>query len=263
MRRYGIIHPLYMSFYSKALYQDVARNWKGYGLVYLLSLIALITIPYTLHVQSAISDLLSREAPNIIRQMPAVTITKGKLSIDRPVPYYIRDEKTGEVMIIFDTSGQITSLKGSKAVILVSADKVMVRTGNGEIKTLDLTDIDGFFADRRQLYQWTEALEDSIAPMIYPFVLFFSYLFYLLEAVLFTGLAAGLARYFNTSPGYSTLLRLSVVSLTPSTVTGAVLTLAGVVLPFWWLLSIPVTAAYLYFALRANIGREVPGMSAR
>jgi hypothetical protein len=29
-RRYTIIHPLFMSFYSKDFYRDVAQNWKNY-----------------------------------------------------------------------------------------------------------------------------------------------------------------------------------------------------------------------------------------
>jgi hypothetical protein len=40
MRRYSIFHPLVLAFYSKPLYQDVGRRWKGTGLGYLLLLLA-------------------------------------------------------------------------------------------------------------------------------------------------------------------------------------------------------------------------------
>ncbi len=41
MKRFGLFHPIWMSFYSRALYRDVAQNWKGTGFLYLLFLLAL------------------------------------------------------------------------------------------------------------------------------------------------------------------------------------------------------------------------------
>jgi hypothetical protein len=29
MKKYSILHPLYLSFYSRDLYQDVRKNWNG------------------------------------------------------------------------------------------------------------------------------------------------------------------------------------------------------------------------------------------
>lgn len=45
MKNYSVFHPLYLSFFSKSLYQDVAKNWKGTGLAYLLLLLALAWVP--------------------------------------------------------------------------------------------------------------------------------------------------------------------------------------------------------------------------
>ena len=47
MKRYSIFHPLVLSFFSKSLYRDVGKNWRGTGLLYLLLIIALLWIPST------------------------------------------------------------------------------------------------------------------------------------------------------------------------------------------------------------------------
>ena len=39
--RYKLFQPLFLSFYSAALYRDVAKRWRGTGLAYLLMLLAL------------------------------------------------------------------------------------------------------------------------------------------------------------------------------------------------------------------------------
>ena len=36
MKRYSIFHPLILSFFSKSLYRDVGKHWRGTGLLYLL-----------------------------------------------------------------------------------------------------------------------------------------------------------------------------------------------------------------------------------
>jgi hypothetical protein len=253
VQRYSLLHPLFMAFFSKSLYQDVGRNWKGPGLVFLFSAIALCTIPFVLLVQSELSDLLNEQAPKIVRQMPAIKISKGKVSIDKPEPYYVKDEKSGYPLIIFDTTGEVRSLTGSKAIMLVSQTAVTIRNNDGQTRTIDLSGIDGFSLDRRLLYEWTEELSKSLVFILYPLAVFFSFLLHLIEIAIL----AAIASFLTKSPGpllsYRTYMRLAAVSMTPAMVLGAVFNIAGSALPFWWLTSIPLTAGYLLFAVRVNM----------
>ena len=41
MRRYSILHPLWMAFYSGDIYDDVARNWRIQPFLYLIILLAM------------------------------------------------------------------------------------------------------------------------------------------------------------------------------------------------------------------------------
>lgn len=251
-QRYSLLHPLFMAFFSKSLYRDVGQAWKGHGLVFLFSAVALCTIPFVLLVQSEVSALLNREAPKIVTQMPSLKITKGKVSIDRREPYFVKDEKSGDPLIIFDTTGQIRSLAGSKAVMLVTEKTVIVKNSEGQTRTMDLSGIDSLSVDRRLLYEWIDELERSFVFILYPCAVFFFFIFRLIEVVLF----ASLAYFFRKSSGlalaYRAYMRLAALSLTPTLVIGALLNIGRIVVPFWWLTSLPLTAGYLIFAISAN-----------
>ncbi|MDA8104571.1 MAG: DUF1189 domain-containing protein [Nitrospiraceae bacterium] len=251
MQRFTIIHPLYMSFFSKALYRDVGRNWKGHGFVYLFALVAFCMIPFVLITQSAISDFLNNEAPKIIRQMPDVTINKGKLSIDRPEPYFVRDEKTGEPLILFDADDKADLKERAKVPILVLRSEIIVRGEGGQVRHLALSDVDGFHSDRRLLYDWLDALDESMAMVLYPFAVAFSLIFRVLEVVVFAAAGRVFAKSLNARLTYPALMRLSAVALTPPMMVGAVFNVTGVAVPFWWIAGIPITLAFLYYGIRA------------
>jgi hypothetical protein len=254
MRRFGILHPLYLAFFSKPLYQDVGRNWKGYGLLYLFSAVALCTIPYVLLAQSAVSDYLNTEAPKIIKQMPAVTIDKGTISIDRAEPYSVLDEKTGDPIILFDSANKADPAQRAKVPVLVLKSEIIVRGERGQLRHLDLAGINGFHADSRLLYDWLDTFEDSFAAALYPFAVVISFLFRVLEAVVFAAVGGVFTRSQDPPLAYKDLVRLSAVALTPSMVAGALLNLAGVAIPFWWAAGIPISLSYLYFGIKASAG---------
>ncbi len=251
-QHYSLLHPLFMAFFSKSLYRDVARAWKGHGLVFLFSAVALCTIPFVLLVQSEVSNLLSKEVPKIVTQMPSIEITNGKVTIDRSQPYFVKDDKSGDPLIIFDTTGQPRSLDGSKAIMLVSEKAVIIRNSEGRTRTIDLSGIESFSLDRRLLYEWIDELEKSFVFIFYPCAVFFSFIFRLFEAASF----AAVAHFFRRSLGlpltYGAYMRLAAVSLSPALVIGALLNIIRIVVPFWWLTSLPLTAGYLILAISAN-----------
>jgi len=119
-RRYTIIHPLFMSFYSKDFYRDVAKNWKNYAFLYLLFLLALCSVMKTVKIHYDFSAFVTRHAPAYISQFPVITFSNGKASIEADEPYFIKDPKSGEDIIIIDTKGQINSLNDTSAVLLLT-----------------------------------------------------------------------------------------------------------------------------------------------
>jgi len=254
VRRYSILHPLFMSFFSKSLYQDIARNWPGLCFTYLFSVLALCAIPGVLKFQSEFSYIINREAPKYVRQLPAITIEKGKVSIDKPEPYFISDEKTGAHWAVIDTTGGITSLEGSKAVLLLTKTSLIVKSDDRESRTLDLSGIDNLVVDRSSMYTILESLEDWVAVFVYPFAVIFSFLYRVIEVLILALMGTLIAKTVKTSLDYRTLVRLASVSITPVLICGAFLVLAGAEVPYWPLASFILSLAYLFFAIKANVG---------
>jgi len=74
MKNYTIFHPLYLAFFSKSLYQDVGRNWKGIGASYLLLLLALCWLPIAWQAHASLDAFIQREAPGLVKQVPEVKV---------------------------------------------------------------------------------------------------------------------------------------------------------------------------------------------
>jgi Protein of unknown function (DUF1189) len=258
MQRYTIVHPLYLSFFSKSLYQDVARNWKGLCMTYLLALLALSVIPGVMKIRTDLTTFFNTEAPRYVKQVPTITINDGKVSITKPEPYYINDEKTGKPVIIIDTTGKITSLKDSPAVILVTKTSIMVRTDGTDTRTFDLSDIKSLVVDRRVIYDWIDSFQDWSPFVFYPLALFFSFLYHIIEVTFYTAFGLIFARSLQTHLRFRTVVRLAVMAVTPSVVLGMFFAVTGLSIPYWWYISLMISTVYVYFAVRANSGREAP-----
>lgn len=255
MQQYTIVHALYLSFFSRALYRDVAARWKGFCVVYLLAVLALCTIPGVLRMQSDLGAWLSDQAPGYIRQLPAITIHKGVLSTDAPEPYRILNEKTGEPVVLFDSTGEITSLEGTKAFALFTKTALIVRKSEKETRVFNLSDLEGetITIDRGNAYDLLDAFVAVFPVVLYPFVLFISFLLWSTGALVFALFGSLYARRLSLSLDAHAAIRISVIALTPALFIGALMTTAGVTLPYWWLISILCSLAYVIFGIQANI----------
>lgn len=258
MKKYSLMHPLVYSFFSRSLYRDVGSSWKGHCLLYLLCLLSLSVIPGVLRARLEIVADVSAAAPGYIRQLPTITIHKGALSIDRPEPYLIVEESTGRTKAVIDTTGKISSLEGSEAVVLVTKTSLVVKKDAKETKTFDLTAFDGVSLDSKSAYDLLEIFEEFIPVVLYPVAVFFSFLRYALEIFLLALIGVLLCRAAKTPLSAPALIRVSAISITPGTVLGALLVLSGLKVPYWPMISFASSLFYLFFGIRANAGSDTP-----
>jgi hypothetical protein len=256
MRRYTVIHPLYLSFFSRSLYKDVAKNWRGLCLLYLLSLLTLCLIPQVMTLQTELSAYLNSEAPKIVRQFPTITIKNGEVSISEPQPYFIRDEKTGRPLMIIDTTGGISTLKGTTASILVTGKSIIVRKDANDTRSFDLSDVGNLTVGKTDIYNLMDALQNWFAVMIFPFALLISFVFHSAEVLLYAGIGTIFLRLSHSSLPFRALYRLAAISITPAMITGTILFIAGLSIPYWWLFSFTTSLVYVNFAVRASAEKE-------
>lgn len=258
MNYYSYIHALYFSFYSKPFYQYVARNWKGLCFGYLLFILCLFWIPEMVRIQSDVSDFLSAEAPKYVKQVPVLTISKGIVSLKEQVPYYIHTPGKNTPFAIIDPSGQITSLDKTDALVLLTRSQLIVRNSTSESHTFDLKGIENLTIDQKTLFDWIETFTAIFPVILFPFVLFFSFLSHILQVFLSAGIGTFFAKKFQAGLSYRALIRLSAVSFTPAMILQAFHALFSIPFPFRFTLSFLVSLGYLYYAVGANSETTIP-----
>ncbi len=185
MKRYSIFSPLVLSFFSKNLYQDVGRNWKGTGFAYLLLLLALAWIPTIVQMQLGLMHFVSHDAVGLINQVPRITIKDGTVTTDVETPYFIKDPDNGKIAMIIDLTGKYDSLDGAEAKILLTQHKVVTKQSNNETRIYDLSNIKDFWLDRARLAGWARTFGSTFAVILYPFCVAGSYVFRILQALLY------------------------------------------------------------------------------
>lgn len=249
-RRYSAPHALYLSFFSRPFYQDVVSNWKGLGFAYLAALLTLCTIPVVLKIQADIQN----QAPNYIKQLPKITIAKGSLSVTEPQPYIIKDEKTGDPFIIIDTTGTISSLDGSKAVVLLTKTALIVKINSRDTRTFSLSSLseETITIDRSNAGDFLDSFLETFILVFYLLALLISFLFHSAEALFYSVIGLFATRIFMIKPDFKAILRVSMVSMTPALLPGALFLVAGLNVPYWWLISFAIPPVYIVHALLTN-----------
>lgn len=252
MKKFSIIHIPVLSFFSKELYRDVGLYWKGVNFSYLLLLLALCWIPTMIKMHIGFSDFVDNEAPKVVEQVPEITITDGQVSISEPQPYYIKDPENGDVLAIIDTTGTIKSLEDPNAICLLTKTNIMWRQGEFETRTIDLSEVKKFILDSERIMGWLHTARKFLVIAIYPFALLGSYLYRIVQALIYAAIGLLFALWCKVTLSYATLLRLAVVAVTPSVLVKTILGIAGVHLPYAGLIYLVAALAYLFFGVHAT-----------
>jgi len=251
MKHYNYIHSLYYSFYSKSFYQNVAGTWKGLGFGYLLFILCLLWVPETSRIHSEVMEYISAEAPKYVKQVPVITIAQGKVSIKEPVPYFINVPDKNTPFAIIDPSGRITSLDKTSASVLLTGSQLIIKNNSSKSRAFDLKGID-LVIDQKIIYGWLDTFSTLFPIVMFPFVLFFSLIFHIIQVLLSAGLGSLFAKQFHTNLNYRTLVRLSSVSFTPAIVLQTMHALLDIPFPYRTPISFLISLGYLYYAVGSN-----------
>ncbi len=252
MKQYSYIHSIYYSFYSRPFYQYIARNCKGLRLSYLLFILCLFWIPETSRIHSELSEFLSAEAPKYVKQVPLITISKGKVSIKEQTPYLINTPGKNTPFAIIDTSGETTSLDKSSALLLLTKSQLIVKNNSSESRAFDLQGIDHLIIDQKALNEWLETFDTIFPVILFPFVLLYSFLYHVIQVLLIAGIGTLFAKRFQAELNFKALMRLAAVSFTPAIVLQTIHTILDIPFPYSAPISLIIALGYLYYAVGSN-----------
>lgn len=251
MQKYNMIQAFFMSFYSRNLYRDVAKNWGGKVFLYLLVLIFLISIPTTIVAQHGIKEWYQQLTTTFSSQIPILKIDKGMISTPENRPYFIKDPDNKTIAVI-DTSGQYTTLEQAQVGLLLTKTELIMQQNPDEIRIhkvpadltmiVDPSAINAFFANMLN-YAWI---------FIFITILFFGYLWSLIKALIYGLLGLIFANMDKVALKYANILQIAIVAMTPSIVINLILKAISVELPALKLLSFILTIFYLWYGIAAN-----------
>jgi hypothetical protein len=250
MKRYNYLHGPFLSFFYKPFYQDVGRNWKGTGLLYMAIMLAVFWIPTVLSLYVSFGKFADSESSDFLRQIPAITIKNGQVSTDVPEPYFIK-EKDGTVLAIIDTTGQYTSLDDTDAKILLTKNKLIGRDNTG-LRVYDLRPVQDFYMDRARVQGWLLTIKQWFIPAFYPLALIFSFAFRTIQILIYALIGMAFASMLKVRLGYTALMRLAAISITPVLVLDLIFEFLPVKPPLWNVLGIVLALGCLVFGIKSN-----------
>lgn len=258
MKKYSILNPLALSFYSKDLYQDVGQQWRGTGFAYLFLLLVLAWIPMTVKVHHGFAEWLDQNAPAFLLQVPPITIRNGEVSTPVDTPYIITSN-TGDPIAIIDLTGEYTDLDDTTAVILLTRDKLLLKQEQrNETRMYDLSQVQSFSLDRNDLERWAVLARTWLWLGFYLIVLPAEFVYRIVQALLYAAIGLLFCKSLKASLDYLTLVRLAVIALTPVILLQTILSATDIRFPGAWLLWLAVALGYLYFGVKANAETPAP-----
>ncbi len=256
MKKFSIIHIPVFSFFSAELYRDVGLNWKGVAYGYLFLLLAVCTVPRMFKLHKVLSAFIDEQSPQLVNQIPKITIEKGEVHIDEPQPYYItvpdyNNPDSNKVAAIIDTTGQIQSLDDTDAFVLLTKTKLLSRQSETEVRTYDLSQIKHFVLEQSTIMKWLDITKKVLVPMLYPFVLAGSFAFRIIQSLIYAAIGLIFAAWCKTKLSYPALIRLAVTALTPVIIVKTIFECAFVRIPYIGLWFFLAAMLLLFYGVKA------------
>ena len=254
-RKYSTWNALALSFYSRDLYVDVGKNWKGTGFGALFLILVLVFLPRAASVQWQVVH----ELPGYLKKIPDFKIEKGVFSADVQQPYTLEIGTKGGIII--DTTGKINSLDQIPGIqdkddyYLFTKTKFMSRRhrfGTVEDKTRDMFKVNLFVLNQEKLRHWYDLVIPWVGIVYYLFCVLFGFLMEVVVLLVYGLFGVLFSEIRKNGLDYNVALRLAVVSHIPALVISTLFVVCGVHLPWPALWSFAVSMGFLSFAVSSQ-----------
>lgn len=262
---YSYWQALYLSFCSKRLYIDVGKRWPGYGIRYLLLLIALWAIPFSVKMAMDFNAMFNEQLTEPLSTIPTIYIQNGEVNFDKPMPYFIKNRKN-EVVLVVDTTGQVNEFNEQypKLTILINKDKVSFRMpglqnlGVGAINNPNEPLVQYFAKGENLVFDGKKIVEQSAFVewkyvgqlMIYPIIAVVFFSMFLVIFLILGFLGQLFARiFFSFQVTMKQSSRLLMVAATPMMLVLLGILLFNFMFPGYGFLLIVVLSLYFSFGI--------------
>lgn len=251
MQQYNFLQAIYMSFYSKKLYRDVANNWGGKTFFYLLMLVIISAAVYSYITQNLIKEGYQYYSAQLAPQIPSLTFKNGKLSTPENRPYFIVNPNNKENLAVIDTSGQYTSAEQAQTSLLITQTQAITHSDN-QSKTYTFPEdfnsevtpgtID-YFIERLLGYTWI---------IFFIVFIFFFYIYRIFQALIYALIGKIFASLFRVQIAYGQIVQIMMVAITPVIILSAIQHIFLIKLNHEMLIYFLLAMLYLFYGIMAN-----------
>ncbi|KTD78441.1 DUF1189 family protein [Legionella waltersii] len=263
---YNYFSAIIYSFFSKYLYLDVAKRWRGLGLIYLLLVTAIASIPYSFKVAYTFNGLFNTQIIGTLLQLPTILVQSGKVKFDKPMPYLIRN-KEGAVVIIIDTKNTITEFTADypQLSIIVNANRMSYKVPTPELVSATMGEgqknfplVQEFSEQYNMMFDGKSIVNESSVYglkyaaqlMIYPLVVSLIYSIFLIVFLVLAFLGQLFTRiFFSHVLPFKQSCRVFMVASTPTIFLLALCMVLGLNFGGMGYFLITITLAYYCFAV--------------
>ncbi len=247
-------HALYASLYSRDLYRDVAANWKGIGLLYLLLLLALTWAPSAIRWHTALRHFVRTSGAQMAERLPAISIRNGEMRATPSGRHDVRDSETGETFLIIDDRlERVPDDITVQTMVLTRREFGIVNPHRNERRVFALAPNVTLEVTAQKAQRFLEGLPILVAPVLYLVCVGGSFVFRALQALLYAQIAMFFARRLKLSLDDKAAIRLAAVAITPVVLARTAWWFAPSE-PAWyyrWPVAFIITLGCLRFAVRA------------
>ncbi len=240
-----------MAFFSPDFYRDVDQHWKGTGFAYLFLLLAICWVPTFIQFQLSVAHYIEHKAPALVSQVPPIKIVKGEASVDVAQPYKIVDPDSKTVLVLIDTTGKTASLEGTEAQALLTKTEVIFKKSDVETRSFNFKDVENFTLDQQTVSRWLTAFRKYAAVVFFPIAVLGSFAYRIVQVLIYAAIGLLFAKQHKTNKPYLTLVRLSVMAVTPVIIVSTIVETAGFKVPLPGLLYFIAAMVYLFLGIKA------------
>jgi hypothetical protein len=252
MKPLNYLQALYRSFYSKALYRDVAKNWRGSAFLYLLFVLAISwAIILSTSIQPNINKELKQALARFAPQFPDIMIEKGIVTTPEKKAYYIKNPDTKEVIGIIDTTDR-TRWNNSINLFLLTKTKLYWSDQPDELSIRQIPKNFTLQIKPLVIKNQLEAWASWLWIILFPFFVLFSFVFRIIQTLLYAIIGKLLALFMGVPLRYGKIFFLGLVSITPAILIGTILDCFVIRFSGEWLVYVGLALGYLFFAIWAN-----------
>ncbi len=248
MQKINWWHALWLSFYSRAFYQGVARQWRGSGCIFLLAITALVVMPLAMNLRHQFQNFLNEDFGVYLEQVPEITVTDGIAKTPENKPYIINKLDSDQPFAVIDTTGKYTGIDQTSAAILVTAHDVTIRN-EFQIRSFSFKTMNDMTIDHVAIDEFVRWLARYVIPLAYPFMVVLAWSWRITQAMFYAFIAKYLAKRKGFTMKYKGFMRLSAAALAPAMVIDMLLSVTGLGLPLAGILFVIIEVVYLRFAI--------------